>query len=86
MYDDSLVLSTAGFHARADLVALVERDFDGYLQAVDEGLPVEEFRGPLVSTLLLAEILRPLADWAAAWLQRRLTASQSSPPLPDPWR
>lgn len=53
-----LVLSPAGFRGPRPIVDLVERDLDHYMAAVEQGLPVDDYRGPMLSALILAEALR----------------------------
>ncbi len=56
MREAQVVLSGAGFHGPEHIVAHVERDLQGYLAAIEEGLPVIEPKGQLVAALLLGEI------------------------------
>lgn len=82
-----LVASPAGFRGTRLIVDLVERDLDDYMAAVEQGLPVDDYRGPMLSVLILAEALRlvweRLARHTQVFAQRiRIETAQRR----NPWR
>ena|SRR5438309_4043187 len=84
MTQAQLVRHAAGLHGPPHLIAQIERDFESFLAAVDERLPVDDNRGPLVTVLLLAKILRLCAPGVRQWL-RPLTNLRRRTPVPEPF-
>ena len=54
------VLGSAGFHGPPHLIDYVEGELEAGLAAADEGLPSDDRPNPLVSALLLVEVVRGL--------------------------
>ena len=63
--------SRSSFHGSPSMAATVERQLEGYIAAIDEGLPVAEPRSN-ESALVTAVLLRELTGWAVSAVKARL--------------
>lgn len=73
------VSSSSGLRGSPYLVQQAEQEIASHLAAIDEGLPLDERPNPLITALLLTELLSGLHPRVADWWQRRYQAHGTDP-------